>query len=70
MGRSERSEDVQATESRHHHVQQDQVEGSALDRRQGLIAVLDDLDRVIVQLQALGEHVAVHLIIVDDKQGG
>ena len=68
MPLAEDLEDLQAAETGHHDVEQDQVERPIRDQGECAGAVGADGDAVPLALEPAREHVAVQLVVVDDEQ--
>ena len=62
-------EHLDAVEAGHHDVQQHQVDRLAGDDLERPLAALGDLHLKALALEAPRQHVAVHLVVVDDEEG-
>ena len=62
-------QDIKAADAGHHNIEKDQVELLRFKHLQGLLAVCRHGDGVTAPCQTPRQHIAVHLIVVDDEQG-
>src|SRR5205085_12047245 len=59
--------DLVAGETRHHHVEQHEIEGRRIDLAQRLLTGGGALDRITFLLEIVGDELHVHRIVVDDE---
>ena len=68
MAAADRFQDVEPAHARHLDVEQHQRERSLRYARKRRRAILGDRDSVTMMRQPPGQHVPVHLVVVDDEQ--
>jgi len=64
-------EHLKAVDFRHHHVEEDEVEGGRLDERNRFLAVARGLDvGVAFEIEMKLQRIAVVVVVIDDKDAG